>query len=136
VGGYFKNPEELPAMQSFCYGEGTAAALLIADRYAPERHERYETATLASLQFLRRVQYDHENSWYAPHPDMVHGGVKFALNQGKIRTDYVGHAMSTVSQYLDYRAGKPDFTASKPSPLSTPHVVPQAPEADDGDDDE
>ncbi|MBT3219792.1 MAG: hypothetical protein HN348_11940, partial [Proteobacteria bacterium] len=30
VGGYYKLPEELPAMQSFCYSEGTAAAYNIA----------------------------------------------------------------------------------------------------------
>ncbi len=136
VGGYFKNTEELPAMQTFCYAEGTAAALTIADRYRPEEEARYQTATLASLQFLRRVQYQEENSWYAPHPEMVHGGVKFALNQGKIRTDYVGHAMSTVSQYLDYRSKQEDFVKVVPTPHLSSSVVPSSLEPAEEDDDE
>lgn len=123
-------------MQTFCYAEGTAAALTIADRYRPEEEARYQTATLASLQFLRRVQYQEENSWYAPHPEMVHGGVKFALNQGKIRTDYVGHAMSTVSQYLDYRSKQEDFVKVVPTPHLSSSVVPSSLEPAEEDDDE
>ena len=36
VGGYYKMPGELPAMQAFCYAEGTAAAYQLARRFRPE----------------------------------------------------------------------------------------------------
>jgi len=104
VGGYYKLPEELPAMQSFCYSEGTAAAYHIAAQFKPEVRKKYALATLETLRFLRMVQYNEGNSYYVARPELIHGGVKYALNLNKIRIDYVGHALSTVSQYLDAQA--------------------------------
>ena len=36
IGGYYKLPKELPAMQAFCYAEGTAAAYAMAARLDPD----------------------------------------------------------------------------------------------------
>ena len=108
VGGYYKIPEELPAMQAFVYGEATAAAYRIALQYEPERKDKYDTATRETLRFLRVMQYDEVNSYFGPRPEFLLGGVRYAMNHGKVRTDYVGHALSTLSQYLDARAMDPD----------------------------
>lgn len=108
VGGYYKMPTELPAMQTFCYSEGTAAAYGIATKYAPDRKEKYARATAEAIRFMRVMQYDDVDSYAAPRPEVVHGGVKYAMNEGKIRIDYVGHAMSTLAQYLDDRKADPD----------------------------
>jgi hypothetical protein len=104
VGGYYKMPEELPAMQTFCYSEGTTAAMALALMYDPSRVGKYETATKESIRFLRLMQYDRVSSYFTSDPRKVFGGVRYAMNEPKIRTDYVGHGMSTLSQYLDARA--------------------------------
>lgn len=107
VGGYYKLPEELPAMQSFCYSEGTAAAYTIAAKFSPEHKEKYDRATLETIKFLAVMQYDDVDSYFAARPEQIHGGIKYALNENKVRTDYVGHGLSTLSQYLDARAADP-----------------------------
>ena len=104
VGGYFKLPQELPAMQSFCYAEGTAAAFAIARRFAPEREAKYERATAESLRFLEVMQFDEVDSYFVPRPEKIRGGVKYAMNENKIRIDYVGHGLSALAQYLDAAA--------------------------------
>ena len=111
VGGYYKIPEELPAMQAFVYGEATAAAYRIALQFDPERKAKYDDATRETIRFLRVMQYDEVDSYFAPRPEFVVGGVRYAMNHGKVRTDYVGHALSTLSQYLDARAMDPDVEA-------------------------
>jgi hypothetical protein len=108
VGGYYKMPTELPAMQTFCYSEGTAAAYAIALKYAPEKAAKYDNSTREALRFLRVMQYDDVDSYAAARADLIHGGIKYAMNEGKVRIDYVGHGLSTVSQYLDTRAKDPN----------------------------
>lgn len=107
VGGYYKLPTELPAMQTFCYSEGTAAAYRIAALYAPERKDKYDRSTREALRMLEVMQFDDLDSYFVSRPDLVHGGVKYAMNENKIRIDYVGHGLSTVVQYLDARAADP-----------------------------
>ena len=101
VGGYYKMPIELPAMQTFCYSEGTAAAYAIAKRFDPERAKKYEQSTLEAIRFLEVMQYDALDSYFLARPQQVDGGIKYAMNENKIRIDYVGHGLSTLSQYLD-----------------------------------
>lgn len=110
VGGYYKLPEELPAMQTFCYSEGTAAAYTIAAKYAPERKERYERATLEAIRFLEVMQFDELDSYFAARPEKIRGGVKYTMNENKVRIDYVGHGLSTLSQWLDARRIDPAVT--------------------------
>jgi len=107
VGGYYKMPTELPAMQSFCYSEGTAAAYHIASTFAPERKDRYDRSTREAIRFLDVMQFDELSSYFAVQPELIHGGIKYAMNEQKIRIDYVGHGLSTLSQYLDARAADP-----------------------------
>jgi hypothetical protein len=104
VGGYYKMPEELPAMQTFCYSEGTAAAWRLSQRAAPERAAKYETATREAIRFLEVMQFDPIDSFYLAVPEKVRGGIRYEMAQNKIRIDYVGHGLSTLSQYLDLRA--------------------------------
>jgi hypothetical protein len=125
VGGYYKMPEELPAMQTFCYSEGTAAAYSMAIDYAPDRKGKYEKSTREALRFLQVMQYDDVDSYYAARPELIRGGIKYALNEGKIRIDYVGHGLSTVSQYLDAREKDPSVT-TKIQPLGPDSPVPGA----------
>lgn len=107
VGGYYKMPEELPAMQTFCYSEGTAAAYTIASKFAPDRKDKYDSSTREAIRFLSLMQYDEVDTYAAPRPVLINGGIKYAMNEGKIRIDYVGHGLSTLSQYLDARAADP-----------------------------
>lgn len=107
VGGYYKLPSELPAMQTFCYSEGTAAAYEIAARFRPDEKDKYDLSTREALRFLRVMQYDDVDTYFASDPKLIRGGVKYAMNENKVRTDYVGHGLSTISQYLDARARDP-----------------------------
>jgi hypothetical protein len=112
VGGYYKLPEELPAMQTFCYSEGTAAAYTIASRYAPERKGKYELATAESIRFLELMQFDDLDSYFVARPEKIRGGIKYTMNENKVRIDYVGHGLSTLVQALRARAresGAPDL---------------------------
>jgi len=110
VGGYYKLPEELPAMQTFCYSEGTAAAYEIAAQFRPEEKDKYDLSTREALRFLRVMQFDDVDSYFAPDPQILHGGIKYAMNENKVRIDYVGHGLSTVVQYLDAREVDPAVT--------------------------
>jgi hypothetical protein len=118
AGGYYKTTAELPAMQSFCYSEGTAAAYGIAQKFAPDRKEKYALATKETIRFLSVMQYDDVDSYFAAEPGLIHGGIKYALNENKIRIDYLGHGLSTLVQYLDNRAT--DAAAKEPFKLIPP----------------
>lgn len=107
VGGYYKLPGELPAMQSFCYAEGTAAAYHLAATFRPEAKDKYDRATREAIRFLDVMQFDDTSSYFAADPEIIDGGIKYAMNEQKIRIDYVGHGLSTLSQYLDARAADP-----------------------------
>ena len=107
VGGYYKIPRELPAMQSFCYAEGTAAAYRLALATAPERAPHFARATHETLRFLEVLQFDPLDSYFLARPEKVRGGVKYAMNQNKVRIDYVSHGMSAMAQYLAARAEDP-----------------------------
>jgi len=107
VGGYYKLPQELPAMQSFCYSEGTTAAYTIAAKLKPKQRHKYLVATEESIRFMELMQYDKVDSYYVAKPGKVFGGIKYAMNENKIRIDYVGHGLSTLSQYLDAKVYDP-----------------------------
>lgn len=116
VGGYYKIPQELPAMQSFCYSEGTAAAYHIASTFAPDRKLKYQRSTEEAIRFLEVMQFDDTDAYFLARPGKVRGGVKYAMNENKVRTDYVGHGLSTLSQYLDARAHDPAVTLNVVDP--------------------
>lgn len=122
VGGYYKLPDELPAMQTFCYSEGTAAAYAIALRFAPDRASRYERSTREAIRFMEVMMYDDLDSYWVADPGKVRGGIKYEMSEPKIRIDYVGHGLSTLVQYLDARAqttkGPADVVPTEPSAVS------------------
>lgn len=122
VGGYYKMPSELPAMQTFCYSEGTAAAYTLASRHDPVRAKKYELSTREAVRFLEVMQFDEFDSYFAARPEKIRGGIKYTMNENKVRIDYVGHAMSTLSQWLDARAYDPAATIDiwDPADLSRP----------------
>ncbi|MSQ03160.1 MAG: hypothetical protein EXR71_14935 [Myxococcales bacterium] len=108
VGGYYKFEGELPAMQAFCYGEGTAAAYQMALRKRPEQAAWFEKATRETVRIGIQMQHDRLDSFYYPRPELVEGGVRYALNEPKVRQDYTYHAQSTFYQW--YIAAKDDLT--------------------------
>lgn len=125
VGGYYKMATELPAMQTFCYSEGTAAAYTLASRHDPERAKKYELATREAVRFLEVMQFDEFDSYFAARPEKIRGGIKYTMNENKVRIDYVGHGMSTLSQWLDARAYDPAVTIDiwDPADLARPAGV-------------
>jgi hypothetical protein len=125
VGGYYKLPEELPAMQTFCYSEGTAAAYTMAARFDPSRAAKYEQSTREAIRFLEVMQFDELDSYFTARPDKIRGGIKYTMNENKIRIDYVGHGLSTLSQWLDGRRENPalEMALHDPNDLARPAGV-------------
>ena len=107
IGGYYKIPQELPAMQTFCYSEGTAAAYHIASKFKPEAKDKYDQSTREAILFLRMMQIEDVDRYFSADPDLIQVGIKYAMNEQKIRIDYVGHGLSTLSQYLDAKEYDP-----------------------------
>ena len=106
VGGYFKLREELPAMQAFCYAEGTAAAYQLAIRMAPDRSGYFEKSTREAMRLALAMQYTEMDTYAFSRPLQVMGGIRYALNETKVRIDYVHHALSAMYQY--YKGAESD----------------------------
>jgi hypothetical protein len=106
IGGYYKFEGELPAMQAFCYGEGTAAAYQMALRARPDQAQYFEKATRETVRIAMQMQHDRLDSLYYARPELIEGGVRYALNEPKVRVDYTYHAQSTMFQW--YVAAKDD----------------------------
>jgi hypothetical protein len=106
VGGYYKLPGELPAMQAFCYAEGTAAAYALALRAVPEEAAFFEKSTREAVRIGLQMQYNEVDVYAFSRPRQVFGGIRYALNETKVRIDYVHHALSAMYQY--YNAAKTD----------------------------
>jgi hypothetical protein len=118
VGGYFKMPGELPAMQAFCYAEGTAAAYDLALRAKPEEAAYFEKSTREAMRLGLLMQYNELDVYAFSRPKQVFGGIRYALNETKVRIDYVHHGLSAMYQY--YKAGLtdsslPDYMRAKPT---------------------
>ena len=111
VGGYYKLPHELPAMQAFCYAEGTAAAYQLALRSAPEEAPYFELHTRETVRFAMQMQFDELNTYAFSRPDMAHGGIRYAMNETKIRIDYVHHALSAMYIYYVGASSDPNLPA-------------------------
>ena len=100
TGGYYKMPEELPAMQAFCYAEGTAAAYQLAIRFAPEESPFFEKSTREAMRLGLAMQYTEDDTYAFSRPHQVMGGIRYALNETKVRIDYVHHGLSSMYQYV------------------------------------
>ncbi len=145
VGGYYKFEGELPAMQAFCYGEGTSAAYDMAIRMDTTQSAYFEKHSRETVRFALQMQHDNLDTHAYSRPDMVLGGIRYAMNEPKVRIDYVHHALSAVYQWLmaarkdptlppDVKAGYTDDErevmrmAGMPSlrPPGTPNPMPVA----------
>ena len=111
VGGYYKLPYELPAMQAFCYAEGTAAAYQLALRYDPEQAPYFELHTRETVRFGMQMQFDELNTYAFTRPEMANGGIRYAMNETKIRIDYVHHALSAMYMYYVGASSDPNLPA-------------------------
>ncbi len=100
VGGYYKFEGELPAMQAFCYAEGTAAAYDMALRMDPAQAPFFEKHTREAIRMGFQMQHDGIDSIYYSRPLEILGGIKYALNEPKVRIDYVHHGLSAMYQWL------------------------------------
>ena len=118
IGGYYKYDGELPAMQAFCYAEGTAAAYSMALREAPDQAAYFEEATRQSLRFAMQMQHDGFDTYGFSRPWQVFGGVKYAMNEPKVRIDYVYHAQSSLYQWLMASRRDPNLPAIAKADLS------------------
>jgi hypothetical protein len=106
IGGYYKLSKELPAMQAFCYAEGTAAAYAMAVRMDHSEREYLEKATRESVRFGMQMQYNRLNTYAFTRPTEMIGGTRYAMNETKVRIDYVYHAQSAMVQW--YQAALQD----------------------------
>jgi len=99
VGGYFKVHDELPAMHTFVYTEGTAASYMLAKRAGADRKrlDRFRASALASARFIMQQQVmPGRNDYFYSNPGRAAGGVRYCLNHNKQRIDYEYHAMSAL----------------------------------------
>lgn len=111
VGGYYKFEGELPAMQAFCYAEGTAAAYDMALRMKPSEAAYFEKATRESLKFGLVMQPDALDTFPFSRPLEIMGGIKYAMNEPKVRIDYVHHGLSAMYQWLVAARKDPNLPA-------------------------
>jgi hypothetical protein len=104
LGGYMKVLDELPAMHTFVYTEGTAASYMLA-RSAKEPMtivNRLRKGALLSARFILQQQIRKgENDYYYPNPDRAAGGIKYCMNHNKQRIDYNYHALSSIYRIIN-----------------------------------
>jgi len=112
MGGYYKLPGELPAMQAFCYAEGTAAAYSLALRMGREDDARYfDARTRETIRFAMVMQYDDLDTYAFSRPELLWGGVRYAMNETKVRIDYTYHGQSSMVQWYEAALTDPKLPA-------------------------
>ena len=103
LGGYMKVLDELPAMHTFVYTEGTAASYVLARRAGadPDAVHKLRKGALLAARFILQMQTRRgENDYYYPNQDMAQGAVRYCMNHNKQRIDYTYHALSSVYRIL------------------------------------
>ena len=99
-------------MQAFCYAEGTAAAYQLAIRYAPDQVPYFEESTREAMRLGLAMQYTELDTYGFSRPMQVMGGIRYALNETKVRIDYVHHALSSMYGYYKGALEDPNLPAS------------------------
>ncbi len=133
-GGYYKLPGELPAMQAFCYAEGTAAAYQLALRYKLDEASYFEEHTRETARFGLQMQYYPSSTYAFTRPWQVLGGIRYAMNETKVRVDYVHHGLSAMYQWVKAAPEDPnlsDMVKNGPA-LPMQMIVPKPPAGEDG----
>jgi len=103
LGGYLKVLDELPAMHTFVYTEGTAASYVLARRAnaAPDVIQKLREGAMLAARFIMQQQSrPGENDYYYPNPKKAYGGVRYCINHNKQRIDYTYHALSSIYRIL------------------------------------
>jgi hypothetical protein len=103
LGGYLKVLDELPAMHTFVYTEGTSASYVLAREAQADNDvvAKLRRGALLSARFILQQQIRlNDNDFLYPMPKRARGGVKYCLNHNKQRIDYTYHALSSVYRIL------------------------------------
>ncbi len=103
LGGYMKVLDELPAMHTFVYTEGTAASYVLARSAGASKSviNKLRKGSLLSARFILQQQIrKNEGDYYYPNPDRAAGGIKYCLNHNKQRIDYNYHALSSIYRII------------------------------------
>jgi hypothetical protein len=103
VGGYLKVLDELPAMHTFVYTEGTAASYVLARRAGADADvvQKLRHSALLSARFILQMQTrPGVNDYYYPNPDKAKGAVRYCMNHNKQRIDYTYHALSSIYRMI------------------------------------
>ncbi len=119
VGGYMKVLDELPAMHTFVYSEGTAASFDLARRAGVDEEtlNKLRKGALLSARFLIQQQArPGENDFYYPNPQKAKGAVRYCMNHNKQRIDYTYHALSAAYRILR-AATEEDYAYAQTIPL-------------------
>jgi hypothetical protein len=99
-----KAVDAAPSIDSAVYAESLAEARRAARAGTdPARYERYTQVLQRCLQFLVSLQYtdantQHFQEWYRPR---LVGGFHASSQDGNLRIDYVQHALSSLTMYLE-----------------------------------
>lgn len=103
LGGYMKVLDELPAMHTFVYTEGTAASYVLARRAGSPSDvvQKLRRGALLAARFILQMQARvGENDYYYPNQKKAKGAVRYCMNHNKQRIDYTYHALSSVYRIL------------------------------------
>lgn len=103
LGGYLKVLDELPAMHTFVYTEGTAASYALARRAGadPDVVQKLRRSALLAARFIIQMQSRPGiNDYYYPNPGKAKGGVRYCMNHNKQRIDYTYHALSSIYRII------------------------------------
>jgi hypothetical protein len=103
LGGYMKVLDELPAMHTFVYTEGTAASFDLAKRAGADKEtiDKLRRGAMLSARFIMQQQTrPGENDYYYPNPQKARGGARYCMNHNKQRIDYTYHALSSIYRIL------------------------------------
>ncbi len=122
LGGYMKVLDELPAMHTFVYTEGTAASFDLARRAGsdPETINKLRKGALISARFILQQQArPGENDYYYLNPKKAKGAVRYCMNHNKQRIDYTYHALSSVYRILQV-ATPEDYAFAQSIPMPKP----------------
>ncbi|MCP4599671.1 MAG: hypothetical protein GY847_03875 [Proteobacteria bacterium] len=119
LGGYMKVLDELPAMHTFVYTEGTSASFDLARRGGADEKttKRLLKGALLSARFILQQQArPGENDYYYLNPDKAKGAVRYCMNHNKQRIDYTYHALSSAYRILN-AATDEDYAFAQSIPM-------------------
>jgi hypothetical protein len=78
----------------------------------PAEAAYFELHTRETVRFAFQMQHDGIDTRPYSRPDLILGGIKYAMNEPKVRIDYVHHALSAMYQWLEAAKTDPNLPAS------------------------